>query len=209
MIPTYRHRAATLLAALPLLGASVAMAGTAHADTWSHRDAKGDVLSAPTETGKPTRAPGDKTTDITRISVNHAARKVVVTVKVRDLRRGGDTMLLGRIVTPKNDYAVMVMQSPDMQMFSLYDEKNLDEGIDATSCRGKRLAYQAARNRIRITIPRSCLGDPRWVRTGALLVRGVLSDESTVTMDDALRKGISKKTMNQGTVSVGRRVRVG
>lgn len=204
-----RTRAATLLTALTLVVTPVVAAGSAHAGSWSHKDAKGDVMRMSlSEIGEVEKDPSDKATDITRISVNHGRGKVTVTLKVRDVK-GGDTALVGRLVTPDGDYLVTVMRSPDLRMFSIANLAG-DEDAFAVRCRGKKVSFDTRRDRIRLTIPRTCLESPAWLRAGAALTRGdLLADEENVTMDDALRRG-SKRSMNStGMLKVGKKVRVG
>lgn len=201
------RRRAAVLTALALLAAPVATAGTAHAGTWSHQDARGDVMRfSMTDDGETiTRDPSDKTTDITRISVNHSARKVTVTLKVRDLTRG-DAMVVGRLVTPKSDFSVLVVRSAEMRMFTLTDQ---DADEVAVRCRGKKISLDAALDRIRLTLPRTCLGSPKWVRAGAALVRGdLMSIESSFTVDEALRPG-NKAIVGTRPIKVGKKVRAG
>ena len=204
-----RTRAATLLTALTLIATPVVAAGSAHAASWSHKDARGDVMRMSiADDGAVVKDPSDKATDITRISVNHGPGKVTVTLKVRDVQ-GGDTALVGRLVTPEGDYLVTVMRSPDLRMFSIANLAG-DEDDYAVPCRGKKVSFDTRRDRIRLTIPRTCLESPAWVRAGAALTRGdLMADEENVTMDDALRRG-SKRSMNSiGMLKVGKKVRFG
>lgn len=209
-LTTRRHvrlALATALVGLLTLG----FVPAADAATWTHRDARGDVFDVSMGEGMPTRNRTDKATDITRFSVRHSRRQVSMTVNLRELR-GGSSTLMGRLLTPKGDFMVMAMRSPDMRMFMLMDAKSLDEEPDAGNCRGKRLRYEAKRHRIRITIPRTCLDSPAWVRAGAAYFRGdmlaAFEDEATMSYDDALRKGSGRAAM-AGNPKMGPRVRVG
>jgi hypothetical protein len=204
-----RTRAATLLTALTLIATPVVATGSAHAASWSHKDARGDVMRVSlAEVGEVEKDPSDKATDITRISVNHSRGKVTVTLKVRDVQ-GGDTVLTSRIVTPDGDYLVNLMRSPGMRMFSI-SNLAVDEDEFSVKCRGKKATFDSRRDRIRVAIPRTCLQSPAWVRAGAVLVRGDLMGEGdNLTTDDALRRG-SKRSVNAiNMLKVGKKVRVG
>ncbi|HTW17134.1 MAG TPA: hypothetical protein VMF51_18535 [Nocardioides sp.] len=186
----------------------LATAGTAHAGSWTHRDARGDVFRASMSDAVATADPADRTSDITRFGVRHSARKVTLTLSLRDLR-GGSAMTLGRLVTPTNDYQATVLRSADLRVFSLVDTADETEELP---CRGKRASYDNRRDRITITIPRTCLGSPTWVRAGAGYARGdlmSLDENSTMTFDEALRRGSKRSVTQTDTLKVGKKVRVG
>ncbi|MEI5671858.1 MULTISPECIES: hypothetical protein [unclassified Nocardioides] len=208
-LPRRRTRVALLAAALTLLTAPVATAGSAHAGTWSHEDARGDVVRIGIADDKPTGEvdPDEATTDITKFTVKHAPRKVVITLKIRDLR-SGDSALIGRIVTPRTAYDVSVFRTSDMRIFSL------SEGRRATDvpCRGKKQSFDTKRDRVTLTFPRVCLGNPKWVRAGAGFLRGNLlsgDETTTVTLDEALRTGSEEAAASDAPLKVGKKVRVG
>jgi len=206
-----RTRAATLLTALTLIATPVVAAGSAHAGSWSHKDARGDVMSVSmVADGGVAKDPTDKATDITRISVNHGRGKVTVTLKVRDVT-GGDTAVLGRLVTPDGDYEAMVIRSGGMRLFTLADG-SVDSDPTDTPCRGKKVTFDTKRDRIRLTVPRTCLGSPKWVRVGAALLRGDLmsmEESESLTIDEALRKGSKRAVNSTDQLKVGKKVRFG
>ncbi|WP_244929994.1 hypothetical protein [Nocardioides sp. W7] len=205
-----RVRVATLLTALTLLATPVVAAGSAQAGSWSHRDAKGDVVRGSAAGDGAVEDPSDQATDITRLKVNHGPGKVTVTLVVRDLK-GGDHAVVGRLVTPEGDYSVTYLRSADLKMFTLTDDAAGADTPDVP-CRGKRISFDASGDRIRITVPRTCLGSPKWVRVGAGLVRGDLmsmADADTVTMDEALRRGSVKAFNSDAPLKVGKKVRAG
>lgn len=203
-----RSRVTVLLAAMTLASAPLAVTGQAHAATWTQQDARGDVLaisqSAGSEKETVEPAPEDTATDITRFTVNHTARKVALVLRVRDLRHG-DTMVSARLVTPRGAYDVLAFRSADLRMFGVSAANGTD-----VPCRGKKLRLDTVRDLIRITVPRACLGGPRWVRAGAGLVRGnLLSDDSSITADEALRAGSEEAASSDARLKVGKKVRVG
>ncbi|SDC02217.1 hypothetical protein [Nocardioides lianchengensis] len=211
-LPRRRTRVALLAAALTLLAAPVATAGSAHGATWTHRDAQGDVVriaSGDSDADASVGVVADDATDITRFTVKHRARKVVVSVHLRDLQRG-DNALVGRVVTPHAKYSVLIMRSSDMRMFTLSEVSGREDS--AVSCRGKRQSFDIRRNTITVTIPRTCLGDPTWVRAGAAFIRGSLmavEDDAAITVDDALRTGNKRSVLRFASPKVGRKVRAG
>ena len=54
-------------------------------------------------------------------------------------------------------------------------------------CKAKRKTYSASRDLIKMSVPRSCLGNPRWVKV-AVVSLGI--QESGTLADDALRTGL-------------------
>lgn len=187
----------------------LATAGTAHAGSWSHHDARGDVFrSSMSDDAVATADPADRTADITRFSVRHSARKVTLTLSLRDLR-GGDSILMSRLVTPTNEYEVSILRSADLRAFGIVDTAAQSEEL---KCRGKRSSYDTRRDRIRITIPRTCLGSPTWVRAGAGYARGdwtSFDETASLTFDEALRRGSKRAAMSDAPLKVGKKVRVG
>lgn len=215
MIRTPR-RLALLAAALPLVLVPLATTGAAEAATWQHRDATRDVLrlsmTEDVEDGRPD--PADASADIRRIAVRHTGSQVRIDLGYRDLR-GGDSMLAASLVTPGGRYELTAMRSPDLRMLMLMpvDADGSASGSseeEYTDCRGKRIRYDAKKDTITVAIPRSCLGDPEWVRVGAIFIAGnltTLEDDSPLFYDDALRKGGGLRAM--GGPKLGPKVRVG
>lgn len=206
-----RH-AAVLLTALCLVTTPLATAGSAGAETWSRGDARGDVVLVPADEDatEVTPAPTNAAADITRISVRHDARRVVVTLRVRDLRPGG---ILGsvRVLTRDRDLTFGSVHTDELRATFL--ENTTEEGSgEEVECRGDRMSVQPRHGRVRVVIPRSCLGDPRWVRVGAVLGHGFsLDDEDRpYHLDSAIGRGVGADLWSSGRLPVSRhRVRVG
>lgn len=189
-----------LAAALPFLLAPLT-AGVADAATWTHRDARGDVTRVETDltNGEQTfsEAPADARTDVTRVTLRHLARRIVLTAKVRDFRTDDATSVLGRLVTPRGDYLLMTGRGPGMFVQMLMTVRGKDE----VHCSGMSSSFDAARDVVRIELPRTCLGAPSWVRAGLILSDDSVSRFSPVpsggddpeiltsTFDDGLRAG--------------------
>lgn len=207
-----------LAAALPLLLVPFT-AGPAGAAAWSHRDARGDVtrVELDVRTGKETYSPaaGEAGTDITRLAVRHLARRVVLTVAVRDLAADEPTSVVARLVTPHGAYLLMTGRAPGSFVQILMPMRGRHE----LTCSGLGSDFDAAADVVRLEVPRSCLEAPAWVRAGA----GLTNDDSfllgfaahgttsrdvpetlTMTFDDALRAGGRSPGL-----ALGPKVRVG
>lgn len=206
------RRAAVLVSALVVLAAPVVTAGSAAAETWTHHDSRGDVLRFvlpdDEEQASVRRDSTNTSTDVTRLRVDHAQGAVIVTIKVRDLR-GGYTLAPVRLVTPDEEYDLQAMRSPLGRMLSLTAKTSGAE----VACERKRVRFDNARDRIRVRVPRACLGRPAWVRGGGGVLRSNLADEDTsstvFTADEALRSGRRQAVLGDGPLKVGPPIHAG
>lgn len=160
-------RIRSLLAAAATSGLLVAgTAGGATAGTWSHTDPAGDVLaldfpdphSAPVETPQPDRTTGD----ITRVRVQHSARKVVLVLAMRQALAPDGWGIVGTVKTERRTYAVRWIR--DSRTRKLWLVKNPDGNDVVVACRGLAKKVDNRAGTVRFSVPRSCLGNPRWVR---------------------------------------------
>jgi hypothetical protein len=162
----------------------------AYADRWSSTDAEGDVEGwtyspEPEPCGTFSDVDGAEETheDITRLGVRHTRRAVVVTVRFRDLQadlehwttvyirgsRGGFWLDLDRYQTSNGKWHTMTFLSDAPQY---PDPEDIDEcgGFGFISFDiGCRIQpdIDVAADLVRLSVPRKCLKNPRWVRIGA------------------------------------------
>lgn len=141
-------------------------AGAAEAAQWSHRDKTGDVVASRLGPSGPEfwKVPGDRVTDIVRAVVRHDDTDVTVTVQVRDLRRR-DSVTRLELVTPDGEFWATYLYSRDG--IELTFASTDPDG--AQSCDGQDAQFRPGRDLITMVVPRSCLGDPAWIRTNAEL----------------------------------------
>jgi len=161
----------------------------ATAETWHDRDARHDVRSLvftlddleddPCGFGQSHPAPQDRTRDITRLAVDHGPDAVVVTVRFARLagRREQTGIELG-LRTGSSAFTVQVYRKPrggpELQLLEL-DQVGYPESfgscggraLDMVECTGLTVDPDRHRDELAVTIPRSCLDDPQWVRAGA------------------------------------------
>jgi hypothetical protein len=173
---------ALLLSAL-LSGGTVALAAPAHADRWTYDDAVGDVthmIETPTSMSIET-VPEQTNGDVTQVAVDHRRTKVVIELYTR-ARITGAFGINAVVRTPGQHYMLMSFRMPGMggtQLMTLSDEPD-------RRCTGLKRKLIADKTAVRLTVPRSCIGDPRWVRVGATLSTfGLFTGEGYD--DDALR----------------------
>ena len=180
-------RKPSLLAAISSVAvfAFVLGAAPAHAESWRGRDARGDVRSYEIEfttsceeipPGDP--EPNDRRRDITRLSVEHGAEDVVVEMALREVvRHDEETSYVAYVHTPDRIYEVSVFSPPNVRPQVLISRVHVGRdpecgpalvGGQIVECDQAAAEADSRADRVSITIPRSCLGTPRWVRVGAL-----------------------------------------
>lgn len=156
----------------------------AYADTHVHVDTAGDVVSVRRSTGATTPAPGQIEGDIALARVRHKAHRVVLKMRVRDLTRSGRgtvhyyairTRTLTRIIAlearPGDWDGTVTMLKPDGRRTRCHVRRKID--------------YTA--NWARVSVPRSCLDEPRWVR--AAMEEITVTAGNVVYADDAHTDG--------------------
>jgi hypothetical protein len=133
----------------------------AHADTYVHPDATGDVVSVKKVSGATTPAPEQVEGDIVRTRVRHKAHRVVLKMRVRDLTQTGrGTVHYYSIRTKKLTRIVTVQAKPG----------DWDGTVTMLKPNGRRTHCHVSHridytlNWARISVPRSCLNWPRWVK---------------------------------------------
>ncbi|WP_408895993.1 hypothetical protein ACJ5H2_13870 [Nocardioides sp. R1-1] len=144
----------------------VGSGGVAAAQTWTHTDATGDVLdltlsdhdvvgAAPA----PDRAEGDVHT----VVVKHTRGKVKVRTAMRALPAARGWVTVGHIVTPHGRYearAIFLVEGGR----SLFLVRKPGRKESLARCSGLRGVFDRTGGTVSLRVPRSCLGNPRWVR---------------------------------------------
>ena len=168
----------------------------AHAQKVETIDPAADVVYlGPTEQGQEDTdnllpAPENTTADVVRTVVDHTASRVRVRIDLRELGRAEVYFAVLQVRTPAGTFEVEsnedLARRPKVEM---------TRRSRAVECPRLRIATDRADARATVTIPTSCLGDPRWVQVGA----GIASVETmtgadgaetvTVYADDAHRAG--------------------
>lgn len=177
-----------LLLSLVVTAAAVAVAGPAQADRWTYDDAAGDVTTETmTDTSLTvTTVPEQANGDIVQVVATHKARKVTIALRTR-APLTGPFMVSGMLRVPGQRFMLMSAKMPGFSPTDLIDFSADDE---APGCRGIKRKLGPDRMSVRFSIPRSCLGNPRWFRFGVVLSTSALYTDMTWN-DDALATGMT------------------
>jgi hypothetical protein len=129
-------------------------------------------------------------TDLVKTKVNHTATEVTATATYADLVRNTDSF----------EY-VMLLKNNDRQKFWVFvgatpDDRNGAMSLtsangDKVKCGGKDFAVSYAQDKISLSIPRSCLGKPRWVKY----------ESAAITFDEANNSFIDDAASDQAQPS--------
>lgn len=216
-----RALGARILGVLSVLLAVVLTTGQgAYAASKVVRDGTGDVYSLTGDT--PTKVSGPDG-DIVSVRTTHTRHVVRIKVQARHLKLD-QTLLFAKVKTGPTGPAYFFNGTADIGMRMAIMTKGQAHLI---VCPGISMRFRPSLGYVMAVIPRTCLGDPRWVQAGAALATTdslikTLADDSfdpmsgspdgsDGTVDIAGLGTISAAQMNSPTVPLplGPRVHVG
>ncbi|CAM3590344.1 hypothetical protein [Nocardioides zeicaulis] len=203
----------------------------AHAASLTVDDASGDARavnmgavlgallggSAPSADAPPfLDAPDETSVDVARTTIDHARKRLTLTVQFRDLVQVDGQAADFRIFTPQGRFELTVNQAEGRAWADLYPlgpgsgatvtvEGNTVTitGAETKPCRTVRARYDLAADTLVTSVPTSCLGSPAWVQVRAGLVRTAVTPQAdgsanvAAYVDDAFRSGISLSSMGR------------
>ncbi len=169
-----RLRSAAVL--VGLLTALVVAPAPAHAERQDTTDAARDVYRIPAG-GTPALAPDNRNHDIVRAGTVHRGRTLRLWLEVRRLPRAG-YVATWDVKTPNHRWALHHDRRAGATYTSLFHFHG-PEVLDCSGLRGRALPRQ---ERVVVTVPRACIGRPRWIRFGASMGR---ETEQVHFIDDA------------------------
>lgn len=161
-----------LVAAL-VPAAALLLPATAHAEKVVTEDPVGDasqvsiMFTEESDELVVTPAPDETATDITRTVVAHGRTRLAVTVHVRDLVLSTAPEAYLRVATPRGAFQMSVTKVPGSRARVRLERKN----GRVVECRALRAALDGDTNTVSVSLPTSCVGDPRWVQVGVGIVR--------------------------------------
>ena len=168
----------------------------AHADRYTYSDHTGDVVSFTGDSDTPTPAPDRVIGDIAASAVAHRSSNVTLRMRYRDLARTDETAAhLFVIRTSKMTREVTVVAAQGFYGGRVIMTKLSGKTV---SCRiTRKIDYVA--NTVTVTVPRSCLGRPHWVKVGmASVVFTGMGSSDTQYVDDARTNGTLGSTVRFG-----------
>ncbi|HET6167453.1 MAG TPA: hypothetical protein VFE07_11550 [Marmoricola sp.] len=157
---------------------------SAFAQRYTHHDITGDVLSGPADSDANPSTPDDRANgDVVWSTVIHKRHRVVMKMQLRDIAWNDETNLYGFIIKTKSMKRIVTVFASE----GIRGGKTL-----MTKPSGKRVACHISRkidytaNNVTVSVPRSCLGTPRWVKVGmaTVFLNGFASGD-TEWVDDA------------------------
>ena len=155
----------------------------AHAEKLKTTDASGDVVQFSEDFASTSPAPDDQSTDILKSTTNYSKHRVTVKLKLRDLTSAGFHGAFADIKTNQKRYSLSLFKDPEAG-----SDLALDSNGAGIKCQGKmKKKISASRDLIKMSVPSSCLGNPRWIR---ISVATLTIQESGTLADDALRTGL-------------------
>jgi hypothetical protein len=155
----------------------------AHADKYTFTDHTGDVVTYAKD-GTTTPAPDQVEGDIAWSKVQHKSRKVVLTMRLRELNTGTPAIHWYAIRTGKMKRIVLLEAAAGHWGGKVALFKPTGKKVRCTV--GRTIDYTS--NTATVRVPRSCLGKPRWVKV-AMQEASPGPDANTVYVDDARGNG--------------------
>lgn len=154
-----------------VLFAAMFVPAAAVADTWSAPDPSGDVVAFADEDQWPGTVDGEyHDGDIVSSSITHGRTSVTGVVQHAELTPGAGAHEI---------FTVIGFKTPRMVRFAeVQAHRDAPKGLvrllnaryKPVRCRGKSVAIDFTAGTVRATVPRRCLGKPRWVQLTAWTV---------------------------------------
>lgn len=190
----------SILLAVGLLGSQ-----NAYAASNVMKDARGDTYGIDQDGEHLIPKPSVKG-DITSLRTNHTTHAVNLVLRARELRRSNFAEI--DVVTSaahRRHFMLTAMTFPGSKVIDLTTRSGRE-----ITCPGLRGRIDHAEATIRLHVPRACLDNPRWVRTGAMLMTVAQTGEQTMTIDVAGKKVLTERWWdNANHLPYGPRVHVG
>lgn len=149
-------------------------------------------------------APDETSVDVVRTTIDHARKRLTLTVQLRDLVDTEGHSVDFRIFTPQGRYdltasayggQVRADLSPGRGGMVVID----DDGTftEPKTCRTVRARYDLAADTLTASVPNACIGSPTWVQVAAGVTRTKVTPigDGSVNLaswaDDAFRSSLS------------------
>ncbi len=187
-----RHSLRLAVAVLPLVAF---LPSTAYAERVVTLDPAGDAVVTSEVEGveQSDAAPDQRSLDIVRTVVDHRPEVVRVRAQFRKFAKDPFMFVGTRLKLPRGKVDVFVEYLGGKPIVS-----GVAKGPKEIDCPGLKVDRQRSTRSTTLSVPTSCLGDPRWVRVGVVAF-GVDLDQG----DDAQARGVySDDAHRDGTFDV-------
>lgn len=171
------------VAAIATVAGLVAVGAPTYADTHTARDARHDVQRQPaSENSEPVLAPGRREGDVLSFRVRHQADRVLLRIRYDRLTRPRHRQQVVHVVSLRTwgtglSTASLIATKDNPQGSLLWEGRRPHR-----TCEGLRTRIDYRADQVVFSVPRECLGNPRWVRAGG--GTGTLA-RHTLWFDDA------------------------
>lgn len=153
-------------------------------------------------------APSETSVDVVSTTIDHATKRLTLTVQLRDLVEAEGLSAEVRIYTPDGRWDLSTAYVDGETRWTLFpsvgrgavissDGATISATPDPKGCRTVRARYDVTGDRLTASMPTVCLGKPKWVQVAAAVVRTKLtplgdgSANVAAYVDDPFRSRVS------------------
>lgn len=180
---------------------------TSFADAWSRTDPAADMVLYAAMATKATAAPEAANADVVSSEIRHGDLKVKLRLSMSELKVAADEAVhvVWLVDTNELKHFTVSVYISDGKRAGDWQLRNRSGGASVRCALTHTVDYSA--NTVGVTVPRSCLSNPRWVRTGAWstafrFVQEGDDPDVLVFADDAARSG----SVSEGQPTFGPRI---
>ena len=166
---------------------AVLIPSAATANSYVRPDAAKDVVKyATANSSSSTKVPDRTFGDVLSSSVGHGKRRVNMAMRADELTQTGDgATFLFRIGTKHKIRRLYIETSPGHWQGVGYFLRDTNSG-DSLKCRGIGWSIDYGTDLVRASVPRKCLGKPKWVHVG---MATATFEDPAIFLDDAGTNG--------------------
>ena len=178
-----------------LLAIMVVSGQQAYAATHVVKDHKYDTYASTNPDATRLVRTNSATDDIISVRTTHGAKAVNVVIKTRKLPRSDNMAEVEFLTSAAHHarFALLVVRGEGYKAVELINESDPSGDV---SCRKLRVRFDVAHAAVRVHVPRSCLGGPRWVRTGVMLMDTDSDGNGNIALDVAGKTVLTGKWLN-------------
>ena len=114
--------------------------------------------------------PAEARGDVVRAVGDHGRRALTIRLRMRELPDVGWAAFYF-VDTPRHRYSVDSFRGRGVNQLTMVQDDGPGSGEHKIRCRGLRVRVDRAAKLTDVVIPRHCLGNPRWVRFGAVVIQ--------------------------------------